>query len=380
MRIVQLGCGSVGYAIAYAFAEDKVDVEYEIYDFSRLNLAKCAALPLNTVHYEALDLSQEDNIKYALRNADLVIEALPATLGFKVMNISSIMCKNVISISYTREDPLILDENYKRCKRLLIPDAGFAPGISNIVVGRLISLLDRIESIKIYVGGIPEKPIGPLGYSITWSVEDLLDEYVRPARIIENNEIKYVDPLSSVEIVNIPYFNEFEAFYTDGLRTMLHTIRNKVKHAFEKTLRYKGHVEKIRLLRDLGLLDIEPITLEGKTVVPRNVLATLMNKKLRFPGVKDLAILYIDAVGYVNNEKKEYEYLIWSKYDEKRDLSAMAKTTGFTAYAIARAVIDNIIDEIHGVIPPEILGMKENIFTYIMSILVEKDIHLKILD
>lgn len=375
VRVSLLGCGSVGYAIAYAFAEDKVqNVEFNIYDASIENLKHCTSLPLNAVYAEKVNLAAEDVLRKIMRNSDLVIEALPGSLGFKVMKIASESCVNTVSVSYTPENPLILNEKFRRCRSILIPDAGFAPGISNILVGHALTLLNALDDVRIYVGGLPEKPIGPLKYVITWSVEDLIDEYLRKARIIKEYNIIHLDPLESIETIEIPGFGTFEAFYTDGLRTLLYSMAGKIRNAFEKTLRYPGHIEGMKLLRDLGLMDEEPLDIDGVRVIPRKFLSRILKKKLSIPNVKDIAILFLIIVGSKDDEKIKLQYLVWSKFDTVRGLSAMSKITGFTTYSIARLIIDYPQEFNHGVIPPEYLGTNETVFKYIINKLSEKGI------
>ena len=376
-RIALLGCGSIGYTIAYAFSESKVKAEFLIYDSSQVNLNRCISLPLSIANYKVIDLSNEDVLREVIKSADLIIDALPSFLGFKVMKLASKLCRDVISVSYIPEDPLVLNSNYIRCNSYLIPDAGFAPGLSNIFVGRALTVFTKVDEVRIYVGGLPEEPIGPLRYVITWSPEDLIEEYVRPARIIEDYKIKCVDPFSSVERVVIPKFGVFEAFYTNGLRTLLHTLKGRVRYAFERTLRYEGHLGAMKLLRDLGLMDDRPVTIGSTQVIPKKFLAKILDLKLRMPNVRDIAILYLEVVGTRKGVKDVLKYLVWTKYDDERRLSALSKVTGFTTYAIAKLALENRLGDLKGVVPPENLGMHRHTYRLIISELASKGISIE---
>ncbi len=376
MRIALLGCGSVGYAIAYALAEDRRTIELKIFDSSYFRAAKCSSLPLPSAQFTVLDLSREESLEEALRGVDLAIDALPGSLGFRAMKIAAKMCVDMVSVSFTPEDPIALDDDFRKCGAVLIPDAGFAPGLSNLIVGRALAINDRVDEVCIYVGGLPAYPTGPLRHSITWSPDDFIDEYLRPARIIEDGEIRSMDPLSSTEIVDIPSFGQFEAFYSDGLRTLLHVLKGRVRKAFEKTIRYRGHIEAMKILRDLGLMSDEPIKINGIDVPPRRVLAKLLERQ-RYLEVPDLTLLYVEVYGEIEKKNRVLRYLLWSRYDEARDLTAMAKTTGFAAYAMARLIISGKLSDMQGVIPPEILGMQEALFTDVMSWLTTKGIHFR---
>lgn len=250
-RIVLLGCGCVGYGFA-CLANG--EFELNAYDASAANLARVKSLP-GVVHAKLVDLSNPEMLRGVVKEADLVVDALPGRLGFKAMSMCAEECLDMVSVSYTSEDPLILDSEYRGCGAVLIPDSGFAPGISNLLVGRSVSLLGFVDEVFIYCGGLPERPVGPLGYAVRWSPEDLLDEYVRPARVLEGGKVVELDPLSRIEVVEVSGVGVFEAFYTDGLRTMLATLREKVGRMAELTLRYSGHAEKMKLLRVELLLD-----------------------------------------------------------------------------------------------------------------------------
>jgi saccharopine dehydrogenase-like NADP-dependent oxidoreductase len=205
------------------------------------------------------------------------------------------------------------------------------------------------------VGGIPEELVPPLNYTITWSAEGLIDEYVREVSIIQDGKTVQVPALSGLEEIEFPGVGTLEAFYTDGLRSLAKTFP-EVENMYEKTLRYPGHVEKVKLLRELGYFSDEPLTVGGKEVSPRLVTARLLERSLWKPEVGDLLAMRIQILGEKKGKKTGYRHQILDRYDHETDVSAMARTTAYTASIVAGMLAKGTID-VKGVIPPEKLGM-----------------------
>ncbi len=376
MKIAVLGLGGVGYAFLKALSEDMGEVYVRICDVSRDRLEKASVL-MDRIEALQLDLSDPTNVARCIEGVDLVIDALPSRLSFEVLKLCGKKCIDTLSVSFIKEDPFELDPAFRECGKKLVVDAGVAPGLSNVIAGRIASLLDEVQEVGIYVGGIPKEPVGPLKYVVTWSAEDLIEEYTRRARIVRDHAIVEVDPLQEIEVVEIPGIGKFEAFYSDGLRTMLRTLRDRVRNMYEKTLRWPNHLEKIRLLRDLGFFDSEEIEIDGARIAPRRFTAKLLERKLRIE-VEDLVLLYVVGKGLQSNDFRSLEYLVVARYDHRRKLSAMSKITGFTAFAIMKNVfVEGSIDGF-GLIPPEILGFNDRIYRSILSYLTFKDIEIEV--
>ncbi|ABL88775.1 Saccharopine dehydrogenase [Pyrobaculum islandicum DSM 4184] len=338
MRVLVLGCGNIGRYV-YDYLSTKHDV---------VVVDKAKACP---------NALQQDALETPLGGYDLVINALPGSIAYKASKRALEAGLDTIDISYYAEDPLSLHQIAVKSGARYIPDAGIAPGLSNILAGRLAAELDRVDELGIYVGGIPEKPVGPLGYSVTWNPLDLVEEYTRPARVLKNGEVTSVDPLNEVEYIHSP-IGELEAFYTDGLRTLLKTLADRVSTMYEKTLRWPGHVEKIRLLRDLGLMD------ESGEPPPRLVTATVLSK-LKFD-VPD--VVYMRVFGTRGDKKIQYEVLVKS-----RDRwTAMQIATGSVAIAM-----QYVIKELEpGVTPPEYIGMSNKLFPRIISTVKQHGVYI----
>lgn len=201
-------------------------------------------------------------LRLLLKNCDLVSGALPSELGFHAMKEAIDAGVDMVDTSFMQENPLVLDELARKNEVSVVPDCGVAPGLSHILVDHHLSMLKTAEGIHIMMGGLPQSPKPPLGYVVTWSVRDLIEEYTLPARIIRGKSIISVDPLSESDLVDVPGLGKLESFYSDGLRTLLHTVPD-VESMDERTLRYPDHVDKIRVLRDCGMFNKEPLFIEG---------------------------------------------------------------------------------------------------------------------
>lgn len=373
MRIMVLGYGNIGSAVAKDLSESMISAEIVITgrNGSRAEMV-AKAIGKDNVSWAQLDATEYHELVSTIKKFDLVVGTLPGEIGYKSVKACIEARVDMVDVSYMPENPLTLNEDAVRADVTIVPDCGVAPGLSNMCVGRAITKLDQVEDVYILVGGLPEKPVPPLGYTITWSVEGLIDEYVRKARIVEDGKVTQVEALSGLEEVEFPGVGKLEAFYTDGLRTLLHTVKN-VKSMWEKTLRYPGHVEKIRLLRDLGFFNEHPVEIEALRISPRKVTVKLLEEKLRRPEIKDMLAMKVEVHGTKNSQETSYVYYLLDRYDEKLRITAMARTTGYPASIVAQLIAQKAIKE-KGVIPPEKLGEKEELFDKILIELEKRQI------
>jgi len=373
LKILVLGCGNVGSAIVKDLARYLPSNQIVAADRNPDVARKVAEeIGKENVSWTQADASKYDELVNIIKKHDLVVGALPGSLGYTSAKACVDAKVSMVDISYMPENPLTLNEAAIKADITIVPDCGVAPGLSNLLAGRGASRLDQIESIHIMCGGLPITPVPPLGYTITWSVEGLIDEYMRPARIIEDGKLVKKEALSGLEIIEFPKLGKLEAFYTDGLRTLLETIKG-VKSMWEKTFRYPGHVEKIKLLRDLGFFDEEPIDVENVKIVPKKVTIKLLDRKLRKPKVKDLMAMKVEVTGIKSGSKVKYVYYLLDYYDDASKTTAMARTTGYTASVVAQLIVKGVIED-KGVIPPEKLGMNERIYKQIIEELEKRNI------
>ncbi|NJE06461.1 saccharopine dehydrogenase family protein [Thermococcus sp. M36] len=352
MKVLVLGAGNVGRAVAWDL-RDEFDVHVGDVSDERLKAVSGFATPIK------VDASDFDELVDTMRGFELVVGALPGRFGYRSVKAAIKAGVDMVDVSFMPENPLELRDEAEKAQVTVIFDAGFAPGLSHMLMGRIWGDIDELREGYIYVGGLPKEPRPPLYYRITWSPKDLIEEYTRPARVIRDGKIIAVDPFEEVKRVTVGDF-EFDAFISDGLRSLLESVR--AERLEEWTLRWPGHLEKMKVLRELGFF--KPEHVEGTL----EVITPLMTYES-----PDFSIMQVLGRGTLNGEPKEIGYLL---YDEEREgLTSMARVTGFTAAAVARLVAEHGC--IFGVIPPEILGMRIDTFTRITEELGDRGIKIE---
>jgi len=366
MRILILGYGNIGSVLAGDLAGSMPSAECVIAGRHQKRAEEAAAsINRKNVTGIRLDANNYRALVDAMKKSDLVIGTLPGDVGYQSVRAAIDAKVDMVDVSFMPENPLTLDGDAVKAGVTIVPDCGVAPGISNLLVGHTISKLDEVESIRVIVGGLPEEPVPPLGYVVTWSVANLLDEYSRTAKIVKNGKVVEVAALTGLEEVEFPGVGKLEAFYTDGLRTLLHTVEG-IKNMWEKTLRYPGHAEKIRLLAALGLFDEGSINVGNIRVQPREVAIELLEKKLRRPEIRDILAMKVNVSGIAEGSKKHFSYHLLDRYDTENGITAMARTTAYPASIMGQLIANKAIEE-KGVIPLEKLGVKEPLFSKILA-------------
>jgi len=230
-----------------------------------------------------------------------------------------------------------LDEQAVAQGVTIIPDCGLAPGLAGILGYWLVDGLDRAESLKLRVGGLPADPVPPMNYKIVFSVQGLINEYIEPAVVIRDGRLKTVPSLSELETLTFPApFGELEAFQTSGgTSTLPKTLADRVPNLDYKTIRYKGHCAQFRLLEELGLCDSAPRIFRDGKVAPRELLAGLLQEKLDLPG-RDVVLLLTEAEGWdAEGAAVRKTVRIIDHHDETNNISAMMRMTGYPTAIIA---------------------------------------------
>lgn len=346
-KITVLGAGRVGNAIARDLAE-----RYEV------TAVDAHEAPLNRLRssmaVRQADLSDARALRAVVEGADLVIGALPGFMGFEVLKTLLEAGKQVVDISFFPEDPLRLDELAKCRDCTAVVDCGVAPGMDNLILGHHHRSM-KVERFRCLVGGLPRVREWPWEYRAVFSPIDVIEEYVRPARYREGGRLVTREALSDPELMDFPGLGTLEAFNTDGLRTLLHTMPD-VPDMIEKTLRYPGCIEYLRVLRAGGFFSYEEIEVDGKRVRPIDVTAKLLFPKWQLrPGESDFTIMRVIVEGRENSRPVRYTYDLLDEYDPETDTLSMARTTGYTCTAVAELVLSGAFQR-PGVCPPEFVG------------------------
>jgi lysine 6-dehydrogenase len=371
VRVIVLGCGKIGAVIGQEFVRCLPGSKVTMADIDEAR-AREAASRIPGAGFTTIDTADYNSLLGKISGHDMALGALPGDYGYAALKASVEAGVDMLDVSFSPEDPSQLDGAAKERGVTVVPDCGVAPGLSNILVGYGASRLDEVEKAHVMVGGIPEEPVPPLGYTVTWSAEGLIDEYVRDVRIIEGGEVVEVPALSGLEEIEFPGVGMLEAFYTDGLRTLAKSLPG-VDEMWEKTLRYPGHVEKVRLLRDLGFFSDDPVKVRGEPVSPRLATARLLERSLWMPEVGDLLAMQITVQGKAAGEERGYVFRVLDRYDHEGKVSAMARTTGYTAAIVAGMLAEGKIGE-KGVVPPERLGMDRRFTEALLIELKRRDI------
>jgi saccharopine dehydrogenase-like NADP-dependent oxidoreductase len=375
MKVLVLGCGNIGSVATEDLAKTFSSIQVVVADKNEARAREVAKKTgKDNVSWIQLDATDNSKLVNALKDFDLIMGFLPGKLGYRLTKVCIEAGKDLVDVSYMSENPLALTDNAEKARVTIVPDCGLAPGISNILVGHAVAKLDKVQAVHIMVGGLPEKRVPPLGYVITWSPENLIDEYVRKARIVKEGKIVEVEALSGLEEVEFPEFGKLEAFYTDGLRTLPQTITDAYD-MWEKTLRYPGHAEKIKLLRALGFFEEKQFDVNGVSVSPRKLTVKLFERELRKPEVKDVVALKVEVSGVKNGEKTRYTYHLLDYYDEKRGITAMARTTAYSASIIAQLILKKALRE-KGVVPTEKIGMNDALFRLFLDGLEKRGVRI----
>ncbi|MDH3424413.1 MAG: saccharopine dehydrogenase NADP-binding domain-containing protein, partial [Gemmatimonadota bacterium] len=292
LNIVVLGGGRVGSAIVRDLAAED-DYEVLIVDLDPVRVEELTEFGADGV---VADLSKAQTVSKAVKDADLVVGAVPGFLGYRTVERVLGEGKPIVDISFFPEDAFGLEKIAKDAGVPCLFDCGVAPGLSNLVLGRMEEHLDETTRYHCLVGGLPVERTWPWEYKAPFSPADVIQGYVRPARMrVDGVEITR-PALTDVELVTFPGLGSLEAFNTDGLRSLLKT--SKTPNMVEKTMRYPGHAVRMRILRDAGFFSTQEIQAASGTVRPIDVTESLLFSAWRFEeGEPDLTVLRIVVEG-----------------------------------------------------------------------------------
>ncbi len=368
-NITVLGAGLVGSTIIKDLAQD---FSVTAVDFSTAALARLRATPTTqTIQANLQDAAQVQN---AISGADLVVCAVPGFMGFKTLKQIIQAGKNVIDISFFPEDPFELDDLAKSQNVTAVVDCGVAPGLCNIIAGYVDAQLDQTDRYVCYVGGLPQVRQWPYEYKAVFSPIDVLEEYTRPARMVEHGQPVTRPALSDVELLDFPGVGTLEAFNTDGLRSLMKTLNAPFMK--EKTLRYPGHVTLMRVFRESGFFNTAPIDINGQPVKPIDVTAKLLFEQWKLqPGEEDFTVMQVSVEGRKSGKTVRHTYNLFDRYDRETDTHSMARTTGYTATIVARQVAGELFAQ-KGICPPEFVGRTPGCFENLLNEYAKRNITL----
>ncbi|HEY8258488.1 MAG TPA: saccharopine dehydrogenase C-terminal domain-containing protein [Gemmatimonadales bacterium] len=336
MKMLVLGAGLQGCACAYDLLQNPEISQVTLADLRPDNLPPFLAGDWQgRLRAVRLDVTDPEAVRETLRGQSAVMSAIPYYYNGPMARAAVEAGCHFSDLGGNTE--IVLEQKKLQDQAVaagvsVIPDCGLAPGMVNILAAEGIRRLDRADKVKIYVGGLPQKPEPPLNYQIVYSLEGALDYYTTPSWVLRGGQPTQVDALSEIEAVEFPNpIGTLEAFHTGGgISTLPFAYQGKIDVMEYKTLRYPGHAEIMRPIRDLGLLEAKPLTVKGQRVVPRDVFIAAVHPKLHKPQGQDLVALQVHVSGQKGGKRAEVKFRLMDYYDCVHGISAMMRTTGYS--------------------------------------------------
>ncbi len=358
MKYLILGSGLMGRAVAFDLLrhDDTEEVRLADIDFK---LAKNIAQWLDDDRVIPLkvDASNDEQVLEAMNGVNSVIGCISYTFNYNFSKLAIKVGANFCDMGGNNivvNKQFTLNEDAEKANITIIPDCGLAPGVASVLVANGANKFDSLEEIHIRVGGLPQNPKPPLNYSLIFSVQGLTNEYIEIAEVIRNGEITKVESLTELEEIEFPEpFGKLEAFQTSGgTSTLPKTFLGKIKELDYKTIRYKGHCEKIKAIFDLGFKNDNEIEFNGCMISPRKFLERMLVENLTHEDAKDVTLVRVEVIGYKHKEKKKISYQIIDYFDEENNLTSMMRMTSFPTAITARMMANGTITK-KGVIVQE---------------------------
>jgi saccharopine dehydrogenase-like NADP-dependent oxidoreductase len=347
-KILILGAGLVGKAMAIDLASAFDVTSVDIHDEALKQVEK------HGIKTQKMDFSNSHVLSSLLSGFDLVIGAVPGFLGFQTARTVIEAGKNMVDISFFPEDPFLLDDLAKRKNVTIVTDCGVAPGMGNIILGYHNKKM-KIHSYECLVGGLPVVREWPYEYKAVFSPIDVIEEYIRPARYVQHGAVVIRQALSDPELVPFDGVGTLESWNSDGLRTLIRTMPN-IPNMIEKTLRYPGCIEYLRVLRESGFFSYDEVEVKGMKVRPIDLTAQLLFPKWKLkPDDEEFTVMRIRISGEESSKPATYEYNLLDRTDKATETLSMARTTGYTCTAAAHLVAEGKFSQ-KGICPPEYLG------------------------
>lgn len=367
-KVILLGAGLIGKPLAIDLASDEnFEVTVADRDGNRLE-----GIEQQHILKKHTDLGDVPGLKKLVSNYDLVVNATPGFMGFNTLKSVVEAGKNCIDIAFYPENAMDLDELCKQNNVMVISDIGVAPGMSNLLSGYAAAQLDEVDQVDIFVGGLPKVRKLPWEYKAVFSPTDVIEEYTRPARLIENGEIVVKPPLTEIETLNFDRVGTLEAFNSDGLRSLLYTIKAKTMR--EKTLRYPGYANKIKLLADNGFFSTEKIDVQGNQICPLDMTSKLLFEQWKQQeDDEDITVMRIMVEGKKAQKNMRYTFDLYDEYDPVTKTHSMARTTAYTASVAARLLNSKVFYQ-PGLFVPETLGKYDDVVDFMLKGLTERNV------
>lgn len=369
-KVVVLGAGLVGKAMAIDLAKN---LDVTAVDINEQALSELSSLGIPT---QKADVSNDTILNSLIKPFDLVVGAVPGFMGFKTCEQVIRAGKNMVDISFFPEDPFLLDELARKNEVTVVTDCGVAPGMGNVILGYHNKKM-KVKSYECLVGGLPVVREWPYEYKAVFSPIDVIEEYIRPARYVQNGGLVVKEALSDPELVQFEEVGTLESWNSDGLRSLIRTMSH-IPDMIEKTLRYPGCIEYLRVLRESGFFSYEEHEINGARIRPIDLTARLLFPKWKLkPGEEEFTVMRIRISGIENGQEKSIQYNLLDRTDKKTNTLSMARTTGYTCTAAVHLVLNDQHTR-KGISPPEYLGEEERNYEFIINYLKARGVNYRI--
>ena len=370
--ITVLGAGLVGSAIIRDLAADG-NLVVQAVDLS--DKALHALESVASVRPRQADVLAPGVLADVTKGSDVVVNAVPGFMGYRTLDTLIDLGRPVVDISFFPEDAFDLDEKARAAGVPFIVDCGVAPGLCNMQAGHAEQTFERMERYLCYVGGLPMERRWPYEYKAVFSPIDVIEEYTRPARYVEHGAVVVREALTDIELVNLPGIGTLEAFNTDGLRSLMRTLR--APDMKEKTLRHPGHAALMRTFRDSGFFSTDTMQVGEASVRPIDVTTRLLFESWRLePGEHDYTVMRVEVDGAVGQKRMRRTYDLLDHYDVGTGIHSMARTTGYTCTAAVRLLLEGDYSE-PGISPPEFIGRQHGCYERVTSLLQDRGITIR---
>jgi len=374
-----LGAGLMGKAIAFDLLRSSPDYTITMADIDgeRAHQAANSIDPVRT-RVMRIDARNYDEVVRLMAEHTVVISAVTFHLNYMLMKAAIDAGCHFCDLGHDDgivEQQLAEAPRATQSKVTAVVNCGLAPGLANILAMHAFRLFERVDSLQLRVGGLPQHPHPPLNYQLVFSAEGLVEEYTHTATVLRNGKLQSVEPLTEVERLSFPPpFENLEAFHTGGGASQLpQLLETKVQSLEYKTIRYNGHCEKIKPLFDIGFADNEPLALGSNLVTMRELFLELLKKRLTF-NEPDAVLLLVSARGRQNGEEKQLSYRLIDLFDERNSMTAMMRTTSFPTSIIAQLLLDGTISR-RGVFTAEEIVPAEPLIAKLKT----RDVHIETL-
>jgi lysine 6-dehydrogenase len=346
MKAVVLGCGLQGVAAAYDLIRYGGAAQLRLVDV-RPSLARAAAQRLrrllpsaqSVITTAAVDLRDENRVAEIVAAHDVALSAVPYYLNLGIARACVAARVHFCDLGGNTDvvrQQLQLHEPARAAGIALVPDCGLMPGMGTTLAMSAIARVPHAHTVRIFVGGLPVRPIPPLNYKLVFSIEGLTNEYDGPVYLLRQGRVQQAECLGELEEIEVPGIGTLEAFLTSGgASTAPWSLEGTLQRFEEKTLRYPGHCQRIRLLRDLGFLSQEPVRVARTRVVPRALFHALVRPRIDFPDEPDFVVLRVDCAGEQAGKPVMLRQELIDRMDPETGFSAMQRTTGFAAAIVA---------------------------------------------